>query len=72
MKSNDLTARKKVQSVIKGWLSTLENSEEWKMVSDDLKTTVRRGIIRASWASYKIGLFTPFEHDELEDQIMEH
>lgn len=64
MKSNDLTARKKVQSVIKGWLSTLETTTEWEIVPENLKTLIRRGIIRTSWASYKIGLFTPFDHEE--------
>jgi hypothetical protein len=58
MMSNDALARKKVQSVIKGWLETIEQSLGWQELSEENKKLVRRGLIRASWASYKIGLFT--------------
>jgi hypothetical protein len=53
-------ARKKIQSLIKGWLLLLEEDEDWAQIAPALKETIRRAVIRAAWSSYKIGLLTPF------------
>lgn len=62
--TSDLQSRKKIQSLIKGWLTELESTDGWHSVPPELYNKIRRGMIRLAWAAYKIGLFTPFEHVE--------
>lgn len=59
---NDETyARKKIQSLIKGWLTDIEDKEVWFKLSDTDQKDIRRALIRVGWGAYKIGLLTLFE-----------
>jgi hypothetical protein len=57
---NDFQARKKIQSLIKGWLTEIEEVPGWKTLPPNFTVQIRRSIIRVAWTAYKIGLFTPF------------
>jgi len=50
--------QKQVQSVIKGWLTDLENIPGWEGIDSNITSNVRLAIIRTAWSSYKIGLFS--------------
>jgi len=66
VKTNDEQARKRVQSLIKGWLTQLEEVPEWSNLSAEFAETLRKSIIRVAWTAYKIGLFTHFVQDDKE------
>ncbi len=60
-------AMKKIQSIIKGWMTLLEEMPEWEEADNKLLREMRRAVVRGSWDSYKVGLMTPYVPDEDRD-----
>ena len=50
--------QKQVQSLIKGWLTSLEKIPEWDDVDPEVTSQVRHALMRTAWGAYKIGLFS--------------
>ncbi len=50
--------QKQVQSLIKGWMTSLEKAPGWEQVDLEVVSQIRLAIIRTAWGAYKIGLFS--------------
>ncbi len=50
--------QKQVQSLIKGWLTSLEKAPAWDNVDPEIVSQIRLAVIRTAWGAYKIGLFS--------------
>jgi hypothetical protein len=56
----EITAQKKIQSLIKGWMENLEDLPGWITIPPMIVHKVRRAVVRVAWSAYRVGLLTPY------------
>jgi hypothetical protein len=56
-------ARRRVQSIIRGWLTHLEELPGWTRIPPIVMHKVRRALVRTAWSAYRVGLLTPYNPD---------
>ena len=49
---------RRVQSLVKQWMDSLEQLPGWKITPPALTNATRRAIVRTAWGAYKVGLLT--------------
>jgi hypothetical protein len=49
---------KRVQSLIKQWMDSLEQLSGWKNSPPIVTNSIRRAVVRVAWGAYKVGLLT--------------
>lgn len=50
--------QKRIQSLIRSWMSELEAIEGWYSLPPHVVNNVRRAVVRIAWGAFKVGVLS--------------